>query len=175
MNSYLFDETVKYYEIIYGHSSGYREYEFNIKKNRKFFENLLKRLYKKYGASLGDQLIWDYLTFQVMVYSDLKTKFGKGKFPVSVIVGEKAIKRWDNKSDGWLHECNLFRKKLGIIRPVKEINTLKSISHKKYKERERKRFYNTDRGLLHCFELKLFENFSKECINCKNRGDCKKL
>lgn len=121
--------------------------------------------------SLGDWFAWNYVAFQFEYYSSLKTKMD-GKYPANWIFGKKALERWNNKNeDHWLYYVQIFLSNCGIEKPVEFC----SLDIETRFEQERKRFFNTDLGLIHCLQFSRYSAKSPSCMICENRKDCKVL
>lgn len=139
-----------------------------IKNEIKSFQKLLS---KKYDIkTLGDWFCWNYVAFQFEYYSGLRTKM-KGKYPANWIFGKKALDRWENKNENWQYFVQKFLSEFEITLPVEYYQDDVDGMF----EQERKRFFNTDRGLLHCLQFARYSEKSVSCLICKNKKDCKEL
>lgn len=165
---------IKYiFEEVYKKFSGFQLYEMNLeneltKKHILSFHSLLQ---EKYRGSIDEDFLLNFIVFQFRIYENANTRLGRGKVYVNWILGKKALQRWEKKPENWLYWNNIFIKKHSIkIKMPKVEENLPSI---KFTEHiERKRFYNQERGLIHCRELDLFNRYSRECLKCIFKQIC---
>jgi hypothetical protein len=130
-------------------------------------------MYSIYDVSLSNSLIWEYLVFQFQYYHDQNTRFGKGNVRLNWFTGEASINRWlerDKELSTYL--CKKFCTQYSIKNPNENKFEVNTEGRKFYNKLERRRFYNTEAGYLHCTENDLFEKFSRECIICRFKKDC---
>lgn len=175
----IIESTTFLFEYFFKKMTGWQKYKFSPSDNqKKQIESFIKLLHKKYSLfSVGPDFLIDYFTFQFNYWSQLDTRFDN-KVMFNWVVGKKAIERWDDKHKSWSYFLTDFIKDKGIDREVlfNKIAKKTDISLMETSEVERRRFYNTDRGLLHCIETTpLYNSRSKLCILCKHKNDCKQL
>jgi len=166
---------VKYiFEEVYRKFSAYEIYELNLDnaKIKQYVDSFIYQLKKKYNGSIDDEFLLQFIVFQFSQFENAKTRLGTGKVYVNWILGRRALERWENKSKNWLYWNQLFIRKHNIRLRKDKVEVDKD-SLRVTNSLERKRFYNTERGVLHCQELDLFDQFSKECILCKFKHICK--
>jgi len=119
-----------------------------------------------------EQWWFDYLCYQFEYFCEKDTQFGKGKILPNWVFGKRAYERWLGRDDEfWLHWVDKFIEKYNIERVRVEVGVDKD-SIEIFRENERKRFFNSDNGLLHCKTLNLFNLKSKSCRICKFNNIC---
>lgn len=165
----MIDFIVETYNEIYSKVNNYlvEDKEKNLDRKRKLANTLLSKF-----DEVDEELIINYILFQFERYKDTKTRFGKGKIQFNWIVGDKAYQRWTNKSTSWKYWVTSYEKKIGYQRKQEK----EEINHEgklEYERRERRRFYNDERGYVHCQENELFDRFSNECFYCQYKEICR--
>jgi len=121
--------------------------------------------------SLGEWFAWYYVAYQFEYYSKLKVLM-EGSYPANWIFGKKALTRWNNRDETfWLYHVVCFLQVCEIESPV----SFCSQDMGDRFERERKRYFNTDMGLLHCSQFAKYASNSPTCMICKNKKDCQEL
>jgi len=159
------EKVVKLYEYFYQIFSNYRDFEFRpTDRQKKTIDNFLLLL----TPSHGEEWLFDYFCFQFGRYYTMNTRFGKGKIMLNWVIGKKSLDYYKNASDEEKYYGREVKRKFSLKNPLIEVHTTK-LTHL---DIERKRFYNTDLGLLHCRELDLYEEKNKYCIMCKNKNYC---
>jgi hypothetical protein len=166
----VIDEFLKYYEGIYRNATNMNIDVFRNPKNRKLVSNLLERLNNLY-PSIDGKFLFDFIILQFNHYENFILARGKNRLQLSWLVGDKAIERWKNKSENWNYFNREFCKKYRIKAPEKKYQVNEE-GRKEFRSRERKRFYNTERGLIHCMELELFESLNSQCLECNYKNIC---
>ena len=145
---------------------------FNLKltdKNKKLLNVFLDVLDKYYGLdSIGENWIFDFTIFQFNIYRNSDSEI---PMQLSWIYGEKAFRRWEQKEESYAYWSDQFIAKFGIPRPQNEYENKSGETF--YSNMEKKRYYNTDLGFIHCNSLGLNTN-SKNilCVMCKNQSMC---
>jgi hypothetical protein len=161
------------YEHIYSNVSGFPDYEIQLnKKNKTTLDNFTKRLENEFKGAIDKQFLQTFILFQFLYYDDKKTRLGKGRVYLNWILGEKAIERWKNKHERWFYFVEEYRKSLDIPNIV-EKQAIDSEKVSLHRQRERKRFWGSEMGFLHCYEFELYEKYSSECLSCKFKNNCK--
>jgi hypothetical protein len=122
------------------------------------------------SESHGEEWLFDFMCFGFHRFVDLKTRFGKGIVKLDWVIGKKPVERFNHASREQLHHSEMFRLEYGIKNVIRQHIKLGTADD--YRNRERRRFYNTERGLLHCVENQLYEPSNKNCVTCKNRSEC---
>ena len=121
--------------------------------------------------ALGDWFAWWYVAFQFEYWVSLKTQMD-GRYPANWIFGQKALKRWNDRDQGnWQFYVQSFLNRTAIEQPQEFLSSDVETGF----EGERKRFFNTDLGLLHCQQWARYSASSPSCMVCKNKKECKKL
>lgn len=144
----------------------------SIKVFNQKFSNIsnkhLELFLSHYNEVLTKDFIWNYVAFQMSYWYNLQTKY---KIALNWFFGEKAIQRWDNKSESALYYTQLFLNKLGIERPISYYKTdLRS----KFEE-VRARDFNTDKGLENCLIEAFYSECSSYCKTCDFKDICKQM
>ena len=147
-----------------------RKEEFTEKEEKSIqsFQNLLK---KEYGESIGEEWLFEYLSFHFNKFLSAETKMS---LQLNWIYGKKGLENYRNRNKEAEYFDSVFRQNQNI-RKSALIQQEQITLSKEHKERERQRFSDMDKRLLHCYELNLFEDESKICTFCKNRDYCLKL
>ncbi len=115
-----------------------------------------------------------YICFQFEYYYKKETRFGEKVIMPNWIFGEKAFRRWEGRNDEyWKYWTDEFIKEFSIQRPKIERLGVSKESIEFFKENERKRWFNTEQGLVHCRELDLYDPDSNSCKLCMFREVCK--
>lgn len=167
-------DIISFYEYFYSHKYGNSSYKFKpTEKAVEVIEKFLHYLDLKYKlVCLGKDFLTRYYTFQFkrvegQVFKRFSSKDKAGKVQIYDIVGKKAIEYWENRDVKFDFTINM---PINIDRKIDYLSI--SISE----EIEKKRFYNTDRGILNCLEkTSLFDHKSVICVLCSFKNNCKKL
>lgn len=129
-------------------------------------DNFLEQL----TPSHDSDWLFNYFCFQFGRYSTMKTRFD-GKIMLGWVIGKKSLKHFKEASDEELYWGEKFRLDFSIKNPLR---VTEKINMSSYLNQERVRFYNTERGLIHCKELELkYTTLNKHCLFCKNKEYCK--
>lgn len=154
-----------FYRKVFG-----RRYQFK-ERDEKAIKNFSSLLLEQYGDGIGEEWIFNYLTFQFNKYSDADTKMN---VQLHWIYGKKALQMWrDRNMEHHEYFDNEFREKYNIKK--KDIIEQQNVDiSRDYQTRERNRFSDFERRLLHCSELHLYDESSADCMFCKNNNICKK-
>ncbi len=166
-----FEKVVELYKTVYIKINN------NPPKFNKSHEKSVKKFFDFIGNGIGHYHNWwfEFICFQFEYYCEKDTKFGKGKILSNWVFGKQAYERWINKNDEyWLHWVYKFIEKYEIQEP-KFNNYITNEEIKDYKNLERKRFFNSDRGFIHCSENNLFDINSNLCKICKYKNICEKV
>ncbi len=171
----VYEDIVKYYEFFYRRKYGNEKYKFapSIKADREI-HNLLSKLNDKYNLdTIGDNFLSRYFSFQFnrvegQVFKRFAGKDVGGKIQIYDIIGRKAYEYFEKRNT-----------KFDFIIQI-PINIVKKNSQYKQsniaEEIERKRFFNTPRGIVHCLErTSLYNHKSPNCILCIHKIPCKEL
>ena len=164
------EKVIRLFEYLYQQTSGSPYFKFkSTERENKMIDNFVYLLPENYG----DVWLFDFMTFQFSRYYDQNTRFGRGKVMLGWVIGKKALAAFRTATEEQFYYVMKFKE----ICRVKNIllTPTKVEFSSNYKNDERKRFFNTDRGLLHCTEMNLFEEKNKICVICKNRNFCLKI
>ena len=164
---------IELYEYFFIKVSGYRNFTFKPKNNDlKTIENFITTIDKEYNLNtLGYNFWFDYFTYAFQQRADQKTRFGKGDIKFNWVIGKKQLEYWKNRGDSYKYFNDLFCEKYGIKRK-EEQQDKKQLQE--FREREKRRYFNTDEGLINCMELGLkFNVKSINCLKCNYRIHCK--
>ena len=165
----MFEDFVKLYEYLYQKTSGNKLFEFKPNKTNKIkIDCFLNGLTSSYGQFW----LFNFLTYQFFRYHDLKTRFGRGIVQLNWVLGKKALNKFNNASEEEFYMMEEFKSNYSIKNILASRKDI-SESYKVYLDQERKRFYGTIRGYIHCTELGLYDPINKNCMFCKNNLNCK--
>lgn len=169
------DFIIELYELFYRDFTGNRKYKFNYNKQNL---TLVKKFIDKLNYNHNEDWLFDYFGFQFQVRSTQNINpnfmFGKVKVMLGWIIGPKALSTYLKASD----EQKYYGREYIINRKIKNPKQerfipFENVELKDYYDRERRRFLNTDLGLVHCKDLGLsYDKRSKYCVTCKNKKLC---
>lgn len=174
----LSEKVIKYYESVFGYTTGNRAFEFKPSKTQcKQIDNFIKLLDEEVGIeSIDGDFIFYFICFQYERKKDQKSKFGFGKLPLNNVIGQKAFDRWMRKPGNWKFWVDKFISDYNIPKPTREVyhSTETGISH--HEEIIKKRFWGTGELFFHCSNMTSLYNESSEfCVKCKYKGECEIL
>ena len=86
-----------------------------------------------------------------------------------VPLGEKALKRWEERGENWSFFVDDFLGRMEIARPMKYFGA----DFSEVWEEERKRFYNTEEGYVNCLLNSKYDPHSLSCNRCKFSKMCR--
>jgi len=156
----------KLYEKFFRLTSKKQDFIFqSSSKEKKMIENFLAKL----DETANEEWLFDFLLFGFSRYADLETRYGKGLVQLSWVIGQKAIDTFKKRTEEQLYYTQKFKEEYGINKEVKKEKPF----NESFLNREKQRFYNTERGLLHCKEMLFTPNESNSCLNCKFKEECK--
>jgi hypothetical protein len=163
-------EIIQLYEYFYRDYTGIKNFKFNITQgNIKHVKNFRSML----TYSHGYDWLFDYFCFQFQRRSTqtIKADFmhGKVKMMISWIIGQKAFESYKKASDEEKFYGHEYKRIRGLKNPFVE---KKVLDKQIFENNERRRFYNTELGFIHCTDLNLFSGSNKYCLGCKNRTLC---
>jgi hypothetical protein len=138
------------------------EYSFTNKKVVRALELFVKKI----PVGAGDDWLYNFTIFQFAHYSTQKKRFDR--VYINWIYGDKALKRWADRTEQQSYYARKFATSIGFRRDFSKIDA------SEYKNFERARFEDASRQLIHCNELSLFNSKSAICINCSFYLSCKK-
>ena len=169
-----FDHIVNLYEYFYRDLTGNRKFKFHYSMtNIKLVNSFIKRLDHRHDTGW----LFDYFgfNFQIRSTQDINPELmgGDVKIMLSWVIGQKVFNFYLKASDEQKFWGREYVRKRGLKNPlISQMLHIENSEIKSYKDRERKRFFNTDLGLIHCNELELYDSKSKFCLTCKNKKVC---
>jgi len=120
--------------------------------------------------SFGVQTMYDFLIFQLNYweYADKMKRFD-GKIPLEWLIGQTAYRRWTLKSEHWKYYNDKYCEKHGLKTQwiVEEVVNIFELE-----EKERGRYFYTEKGLLHCLDHASYNKDSIYCVKCKYQEIC---
>lgn len=140
-------------------------------KNLKTISNFSILLLKEYGESIGEDWLFEYLTFQFNKFHSAETKM---KLQLNWIYGKKALEKYKIRNDESSFFNQRFRQDFNIRRRDLFRTSNEPLSSV-YKHRERNRYIQSTEKLLHCIELRLYDEKTADCKFCKNRKYCQTI
>jgi len=164
----MLSDVIELYEYFCQNVSGNQFFEFQPRVNE---IKMMKVFVDSLSPSHGEDWLFNYFCFQFHRYTDKKTRFGQGVIYLNWVIGQKAILKFKEASSEELYYMEQFKSSFNLVNILLKPQSIEN--GKDYKDRERRRFYNTTRGLLHCKENSLYSQKNKNCITCKNKTDCK--
>ena len=140
------------------------------KRDESYINTFLNLLDELYGLdNIGEDFLFNYLIFQFDKYSTADINM---KVQLNWIYGKQAIEKWQSKTENYDYFGSLFRQRFNI-RYKHGFSRPESVSVV-YKDRERRRFSDVKRQLLHCIELSLYSEDSEVCKGCEMYEICEK-
>lgn len=138
-------------------------------RDEKAISSFEKILNDQYGDSVNEEWLFSFLLFQFNKFVSADTKM---KIQLNWIYGKKSLQSWrDRNKEFYEHFDNKFKDLYNLKRSDLINDNSTSIS-RSYQTRERNRFKEDIRKLLHCRELQLFDGDSADCRFCKVKGKC---
>lgn len=170
------------YQLFYRKVYGNEKYIFNPSEKaqdqiKKFIE-LLDERYKL--ERIGINFLISYFVFQFDYWTkcEIKEKTNwSDKIQLSYIIGGKAFIRYDTrdvKFDWTISQSDFLKEYNVSTESIKNFFKESDDSLNKVEEREKEKYFNTERHFLHCIETTtLYNHRSSWCTVCKNKVDCK--
>jgi hypothetical protein len=172
MNDISYQICIEYYQYFYSKISGSQGFEFRPRRQERVcIENFVEKVKLLFGV----ESLFNYLSFAFSKYEGLDTNRGKNNIPCSWVFGQKTFKEYlerdHERSAYWVSiMMKNYRIKKGDL--IKEEKV--KINIKELNSRERKRFTNKERQLIHCLENNLYNRNSVDCIICVEKKICVK-
>lgn len=158
------EEAIKYYEYFYNKVNDSRFEVTRSERQLKIISNFLKL----FGERSQEDL-YEFICFQFSRVHKQDTEIGK--IQLNWIFGKKALTYWKGRDETQIYFMRVFKQKYKVK------NTLKpkvSINTGSYHNNERLRFFNKNRGYLHCQEIgNSFRESNSICLKCKFNNICK--
>jgi hypothetical protein len=125
----------------------------------------------KFGeVNIGPNFLWDYMSFQFCYWRD-KNYDQRHRIEVNWILGTKAIERWNNRAENWQYFTQQFLNREQIQNTVKK--QCNKVSLTESLETERKRYLNSETGLIYCqIEELTYDKDSESCSQCIYKSQC---
>ena len=152
-----------YYNQVYGNN-----YRVNKDASRSLIENFYKRLTKKgYNLmSIGKNFLEIFILFQFEYWKEKETK----RHPtLNWFIGKKAIERFEAVED-WDNKIYWILVNLEQLKPYELPQEPDN-----YENELRKKYLNTEQGLLFCLKNTTLYNGCIWCVMCKVKEECKLL
>lgn len=158
----------------------YGVYEKDIFSSReeKMIENFITRIESE-NVIVGKEWLRDYFLFQYNYYYQLSTA---RNITLGWIIGPKSFTRWHEKHPGWKRFiANKLLRDIKIrddheINKLVEFDTINALVLSADEEIQKKRFYNTTKGIAWCYQMTtLFHPKSQLCQKCNKQRACKML
>lgn len=178
--------TILIYEELYKQCTLKRSFKLYIGKDVEgylaTFSQFLLQTYRL--EEITYDLFIRYFEFQFSRYAGIKTRYGKNSILIHWLIGQKAIKLWQERDvkKNWIikfkvkKDLNLkLRDTFAVY--VKEQTQKKLhqelVALNEFEEREKKMFFNKPEGFLWCITTtSAYNPRSKLCENCNNKIDC---
>lgn len=186
----LFEASIKVYEEFYKQVGVKSDFRFKPRKSDYITTiKFVKSMDAQYKLDQIDiDFLIDYVKFQFSNYVGKSyNKYGSNAIMYQWIFGEKAFKRWMERTvkNKWIVRVRLkdsivldlrkaFRTKEREQKLKETYNNLVNIQP--YEEAQKEIYYNTDKGFAHCVMLTtLYNKRSNFCKRCINKEDCIKV
>jgi hypothetical protein len=176
------------YQEYYIQISGHKNYTFRPTGNdKKLIARYAHWMWNVYGKeSVGLNILIQYFDFQFNYYCRLDTRFGRGVIMLNWVIGDKARKRWQERDKDWdfavkftLNRDTNQKFNRYFLTAVSQVQTEK---RRKYllelgvDERQKQRYYNSQRGFAICLSsTTLYNPKSPFCKGCLFADDCRKI
>lgn len=170
-----YQDIVRFYEFFYSKKYGNKSYKFiPSPKADKAINNFLSKLDVKYNLiTIGDHFLSRYFSFQFkrvegQIFKRFAGKDVGGKVQIYDIIGNKAYEYFEKRDVKFDYIIEI---PVGIVKNHEPIELGNN-----YEELEKKKFFNTEKGLVNCIEkTTLYNHHSSNCILCVNKNTCKEL
>lgn len=183
----LFKIIIKIYEELYRQATMSDNFTFRNNDNEvKMIWRFIEWFQKTYPNQQNIGVIIKYFEFQFSHYEGVITSYGKNSIMIGWIIGKKAQERWMSRDikKYWVVRYRLNKEvglKLQRIFKTKQ-QLLKLHQNKKlltkihdYEEKDKQRFYNTEKGFVYCTIMTtMFNPISIWCNGCKYKEICEK-
>lgn len=133
-------------------------------RNLKIIDNFLKIFGERTKYDL-----YDFVCFQFSRLHDQEIKLSC--IQLNWVFGKKALSYYNKRNEQQIYFMRLFKMKFKI---KNILDKSAKIYYGEYYKKERERFFNTNRGYIHCQEMGiLYSHKSPECFRCKFKKYCK--
>lgn len=164
------EEVIKCFEEIFSKHYGRPDYTLRVNKSS---ETVIEKFLDYLNGVNGDKnSLFEFTVFNFHRYEGKKTN---NVISISWIYGGKAIKSYQDRTEGQLYYVSLYKNNKSITNPFLEKYELKL--NGEFKERERRRWFNRVQGFLNCVEFsgELFDESCRTCIECDYKEKCKTI
>ena len=169
------------YELFYKEFTGNKSFRLDLNRNKQEvkIDNFIKNIGKYYNInSIGIDFLVRYFLFQFYYWKDKNTN---RKIQIEWVIGKKALERFlrngfNEKFEFFIHKENdidfsEIYHKFAVTKYQPDFN-----EESERERMEKKRFFNTEAGLVNCLEnTSLYNPKSDICNQCNFVGDCKEL
>lgn len=170
-------DIVNYYEFFYIKKYGNKSYKFSpTTKANESVQKFLEILNNRYNLeSVGPKFLSMYYSFHYkrldgMVIKRFSSKDVSGRFQIYDFIGAKSFNYWLKRDKNFDY---LLDQSVPVKQPFQFTGEIKII---KSEEIEKKRFFNSDRGVLNCIEkTTLYNHKSSNCTLCSFKTNCKEI
>ena len=133
-------------------------------------EKMLDKFLSGLTQSHGDDWLWNYMCYQFSRYEEVDKETLKDRSVLGWVIGPKAIERYKNLTKQHQYYVDDFIVRHELKNFLKEKR--EALDASDHYQRERKRFYGTERGLVHCKENDLYDKDATQCKFCKFKAYC---
>ncbi len=154
----------KVYERLYQQVYNQPNFVFNCTEQR---SKTINKFLHTIPFTAGKNWLNDYLLYQFYRFNYKKTRF-KAIKNINWVFGNKAYQIWSARTPEQLYYCQEWKYKFNIRIDKNLIFRCKT----NYENVEKRRFYNTLRGYIHCNMLDFSYSSTKDCFLCKNKHLC---
>lgn len=179
------DTVIAAYEYFYHRVLRRKGFSFDpSKREYDMINKFISMMYESYKSSMSVEVLFEYMLFQFYRWKDAKTTFSAGTVFINWVFGKKSVKLWLELTkevmmfDKSLDDAN---KKYGInivsfynsVGQDDRVQLTSPVDVRRIHDMERKRFYNTEKGLAICLlYTSMYDKDSSLCMECFNMADC---
>jgi len=150
-----------------------------LKSTQKNIASFIKKIENIQGKkTIGINFLFNYFSFQFYYYTQPGTLKSKRFLKLGHIINDKAVERWKNKTDKQVNDAIEWsaKNKIYIDDFKVGLDYTKKPDLFYIEEIERKRFFNTEIGLVHCLQLTSgYTEKSETCLKCNFSIECREL
>lgn len=130
---------------------------------------LLSKFQKMIPVDAGNDFIWNYTVHAFWCYDG---KLSRRNVELNWIYGQRMVGRYRNRTEDQIYRLQQYKESKAIKNPLKEGYEL-SLSDA-YKDKQRKKYWNTPRGYLNCLDFGgfLYDEKNVYCKNCRYKKHC---
>lgn len=138
-----------------------QEYSFKNKQVLKHLDGFIKIIPR--GAY--EEWLYEFTIFQFAHYDQMRTRFDR--IYVNWIYGEKALQRWNERTEAQMYFATQFKIRKGIRQ-----DKIVKLSSSSLDSAERNRFEEMSRQFIHCDDNALFVKDCEDCVKCPMFDTC---